>query len=397
MPDREIILRRLKDSGVLGVSEPSNAFFYKFTEYLADRPVIGPVLNLFWAQAMTDTMSGYPPQVSLAMNLYFNRAIEAVTQDPEVTEEAKVFREQIYAELKKRVELAQPNPEDLGPKDSLHDLERYTQARKIADLVFQYTSEDSQVDDRREEEANPYYNQTHRGFFLEQYYGLPNKIWTPWGEYGFGGSGSGWDKKTLDKILQRLGATLHKPLKREEYGEVGPIYALHKIDDIELPDPVERPRKAYIPYKESKDAWRKLTKEYYESQEIIPPLTVTEQFALDNAILEERGKNEPPVNDSDIKELALLSFYIGKVVKYTKDDGKTWHYTKLDREGSQYFQGGNLGFGAYQEVLPNTQVHSSVALTAKDFDNGMVVRPVTEEEIKGIKFSYEFEDIKDKD
>lgn len=402
MPDREVIVRKMQELGVLGISEQTNGFFYRLAEILDRAQLNGAGLTLIWETSIHESLSGLPPVTRSAVGMDFDRIVDAITPDAEVADNAKKSREALMVQLAAMAKAAEPNPDDLGPEDSLQDLERYSQARRIADLIFEYVSPDYRVtdrpwkEDRRDEGANPFYNQTHRGFFLEAYYGSLGRLWTPWGKYSFGGSGCGSWEEVTPKILERLGATLCLPEEYREYGVVGPVYALHKIDEVELPDPVEQPRSHFRTYEEAKQAWDDLTRQYHESKGEKSPLTATEKFALDDAILKARGEQEPPINENDIRQLWELSFYRGKVVKYTQDGGQTWHYAKVSDQDPQYFKGGNLGFSIYAEVLPHTQLHSSRALTDRDFEEGVVVRPTTQEEVKGLKFSYEFSDDEEK-
>lgn len=41
-------------------------------------------------------------------------------------------------------------------------------------------------------------------------------------------------------------------------GEHGPVYALRRIDDVTLPEPVELMRSAYASYEEAHDTWKRL-------------------------------------------------------------------------------------------------------------------------------------------
>ena len=118
-------------------------------------------------------------------------------------------------------------------------------AKKIADMIFSYVSNDSSIcdenvvhlEDRRSESVNPFYNRTESGYFLELYYGQPGYIWTPQGSWGCFGSGAGrWDGK-LEEVLSRLGAREYLPLHVNDYGEYGPIYEIHNLDGIILPEP----------------------------------------------------------------------------------------------------------------------------------------------------------------
>ena len=149
----------------------------------------------------------------------------------------------------------------------LSDMELYIAVRKIADMIFEYVGPRHRIDmeDRRQQGCNPYYNQTSNGFFLEMYYSLPNKLWTPWGEYGFGGSGGGLWEKVLPEILERLGTNVDKPHKAVEQtkmGVFGPVYAIRRIDNVILPEPVELKESSYDSYKDTNKAWETLTKQH---------------------------------------------------------------------------------------------------------------------------------------
>lgn len=161
-------------------------------------------------------------------------------------------------------------------------LELFRLAHKIADIVFEYCVDyyadgvknaipDSEwklpwMQDWRKQVVNPYYNQTN-GFFLELYYGMPNTLWTPWGKWKFGGSGSGsWSEKDelgkslLDKVLERTGAVLHIEEQNTSMGVYGPVYALHCVDDMMLPTPEELDRSVFIDYEIAEDVWEGFSK-----------------------------------------------------------------------------------------------------------------------------------------
>ena len=150
----------------------------------------------------------------------------------------------------------------------LHDGAFYTLTRKVADIIFGYTIPHAndpnrnkpRMDNRRREKANPFYNQTADGLYLELYYGMPSSLWTPWGKWNFGGCDDGAWKNILPSLLERFGSTLHQPLRTSKMGQFGPVYALHKVDDMPLPDPIELDNAAYASYKDSIAAWEELTK-----------------------------------------------------------------------------------------------------------------------------------------
>lgn len=105
------------------------------------------------------------------------------------------------------------------------------------------------------EDPDSYHNQTHAGLFLEQYYSLPNRLRTPWGLYRIGGSGMGdWDP-AAEQLVERFGAVVHRPLRRSDMGEFGPVYTLGRVDDLQLPTPVVRVREEFVGYHESLNHW----------------------------------------------------------------------------------------------------------------------------------------------
>lgn len=393
MPEREVIMRKLQDSGVLGISEQTNSFFGKLAETLGDREIVGAGINLTWELTKYDTMRDYPPIVQAGLDISFDRVIDAITPDPEVAEEAKEARRKILEEIARRMKAAEPKPEALGPEDSLRDYDRFSQAIQVREIMRSYTEGRSERESSLQDDNNPYYRQTHRGFFLEYYYGSPNMLWSPWGEFRLSGEVERFTGDR-DEFLKRLGATVHKPEVNNKMGSFGPIYAVHKIDDVDLPDPVERPRSVYKPSEEVDTAWNQLARKHYESQGQNVPLSNMEKLALDNDILEARGENELPINEHDIRTLKQLDQYRGKIVKYTYDGGKTWRYTKITSRGPEYFRGGSFGYNTNEEVLPNAQTHGSHALTDDSFKKGLVARPTSDEETKDMKFSYELKDFK---
>lgn len=272
MPSREEILQRLP-AGTLGITPQTDAFYMNFVDSIADSEKVGMGLNMAWELADYNTLRAYPAVIRAFVKMGFDRVVDAITPDPEVAEQAKEFRKKVFEEVERERKAKEPKLEDLGPADSLTDFTRYSQARKIADIVFEYASDDVNrsldkiwMQDGRNQGTNPYYMQTHRGFFLEAYYGQLSKLWTPWGKYGFGGSGSGSWEEVTPVILDRLGAVEKVPERNTEQGTIGPIYTVHKVDKIVLPDPVERPRSLYVPYEDVDKAWKSLTQQYKQVQ-----------------------------------------------------------------------------------------------------------------------------------
>lgn len=159
----------------------------------------------------------------------------------------------------------------VAPGD-LMDCELFKAAHRVADIVFEYVdrgftsgSNRPSMEDCRRAEANPYYNQTASGLFLEICYGTPGSLWTPWGKWAFVGSGSGTGNQfneVVEKLQERFGLTVYRPRRYDpSYGEIGPIYALTRVDDQPLPPAAELDYGQYRSYQKVKKAWRQLTKQ----------------------------------------------------------------------------------------------------------------------------------------
>ncbi len=161
--------------------------------------------------------------------------------------------------LKKKTVKLPRNYEDYG---------LYVAARKVADLVFEYASSDPNrwLQDTREDPGglDAAYNQTESGLFLEIYRGQISSIWTPWGDYIFcgntSGDGTGSWRLVNTEILKRLCAARYRP-KQES---VGIVFAIHCVDKLQLPQPVEREPQNYLGDDITRTAWDNMTRRYKE-------------------------------------------------------------------------------------------------------------------------------------
>lgn len=146
-------------------------------------------------------------------------------------------------------------------------------ARALADRVFALLAEEGGstdprsahrcwLDEWRGESVNPFYSQTASGLFLEMYYSLPNKVWTPWGYWSFGGSGSGDFTIITKRLLEECGAEVFQERATSAMGVHGPVYRLQRVGDIVLPDAAVRPRADYISYEDAKAQWEALVARY---------------------------------------------------------------------------------------------------------------------------------------
>ena len=224
-----------------------------------------------WELAAYDTLRAYPAVVKALVGGSFDKVIDAVTPDPEVAEDAKALRHKILDEARAQAEREkQPAVEH---ESSNYDL--YVATRKVGDIVHEVGRKISSrrdklwMEDRRSQDANPYYNQTESGIFLDFSYGLPHSVWTPWGECSFRGSAStsgDLERRLTDGVMKRLEVTEFRPEINNEQGSFGPTYAIHKVDGVQLPDPVIRPRNAYLGYDEADKAWDAFKAQYRQQR-----------------------------------------------------------------------------------------------------------------------------------
>lgn len=133
----------------------------------------------------------------------------------------------------------------------------YEGIRRVRNLVVSLAevSEQRLWMELRDEGANPYYNQTASGLFLELYYGLPSTLWTPWGKFLFGGSGSGDWRPIVETVLSKTGAVCVQQGRQTDIGHFGPYYALKRVGDLQLPLARAKRRSEFIPYRESVQQW----------------------------------------------------------------------------------------------------------------------------------------------
>jgi hypothetical protein len=80
-----------------------------------------------------------------------------------------------------------------------------------------------------------------------------------------------------ENMLVKLGATEHRPARKTEIGYFGAVYALHRLGEEVLPEPVASPRGDYDSVKQ---AWKEMTEQYN-----------TQLQALEAVRVERTGRN----------------------------------------------------------------------------------------------------------
>ncbi len=203
---------------------------------------------------------------------FIPRWIDALIDDKDAAEQAKSFLSGVEEKVEK--DRKAKEPPRVQPAGPVENDELYTLVRRVGEIFFEevgkakldkWTSIQPWADI---DEVNPFYCQTDQGLFLEYYYGLPSKVWTPWGEWDFVGSTShtaGDEKKFLPKFLERVGAVLVVAEYNDRQGTHGPIYAIRHVDNTNLPKPQNRERQNYLEYEVSKKAWKNMTKRWKKS------------------------------------------------------------------------------------------------------------------------------------
>ena len=220
-------------------------------------------LLLMMVLTVEDVGNQYPPGFKSIMQLFIPRWIDVLVDNKDVAGTVKALLKDAQEEVKRQSIANRKEPE--GP---IEDDQLYFAVRKIADIFFEeierFDKENLISIEKRDDGVNPFYNQTESGLFVEYYYGHPSKIWTPWGYFQFTGSvsyrGDAPWKEILEAFLQRLGATLFIPEQRKSYGMVGPVYAIHKVDDLDLPESKVRENQNFLEYNVSKKAWEAMEK-----------------------------------------------------------------------------------------------------------------------------------------
>ncbi|MCL2629713.1 MAG: hypothetical protein FWD33_03455 [Alphaproteobacteria bacterium] len=157
------------------------------------------------------------------------------------------------------------------------DFELYKIVRyEIAEVFFQAVAELNEAIKgkgelnigRRDDSVsfNAYYSQVN-GLFMEEYYGTPSYLWTPWGKYDFRGSCSSYgvnDEDLRERLYPKLGGVIAFPERRSEMGVHGPVYALNEINGKPLPAPELLEESAFLSYKNANKEWQGFEARYRE-------------------------------------------------------------------------------------------------------------------------------------
>ncbi len=89
MPEKNEMLGKLKEAGLMGISPQSDEFFGHFVDSVAGDEKVGAGLTMAWALTEYDVLKDYPPVLKGLMNHWFEKVIDTVTPDKEVAGDAK--------------------------------------------------------------------------------------------------------------------------------------------------------------------------------------------------------------------------------------------------------------------------------------------------------------------
>lgn len=111
-----------------------------------------------------------------------------------------------------------------------------------------------------QEGPNAAYPQTRNGLVLEDSYGVPSSIHTPYGRWEILGSAAGTIGEFLaikEKLRERLGLTLIEPRRENFCGSFGPKWAITKWQGKEISIATDKPEHELISPEDGNKWWEK--------------------------------------------------------------------------------------------------------------------------------------------
>ena len=94
MPQKEEMLKKLKEIGILGQTSQNDRFYKDFVDKVAGQEKVGNGLALAWTLAEYDNLREFPPIVAAIVRENFDDVIDAVTPDLQVAADAKQIMEE---------------------------------------------------------------------------------------------------------------------------------------------------------------------------------------------------------------------------------------------------------------------------------------------------------------
>lgn len=100
---------------------------------------------------------------------------------------------------------------------------------------------------------SPSYNQTQEGLILEEYFGIPLKMHTPYGQWTILKRAGGNWRKVMEAIKAPLGLEVF--MGKSDY-ELGPYWAITKWQELKMHSPVYRDPFEYLSHTQVKAVWQ---------------------------------------------------------------------------------------------------------------------------------------------
>lgn len=252
LPDRDDMLRRLKS-----VSEEKHAVekLYPLMLKSAGRKLLGQGVVLMVYQAITEYAEGNA-MLAKIWELQAKHLVTALVDDEEVRSDALRLVDDVEGRIASEQDSQPPAP----PRPPLSDTDKASlmrQIKRLASIYDEHTTEHEASESYRVGGANPFYNQTANGLYLEFYYGSPSEVWTPWGKWHFAAAQSRY--VDLEGFMARLTVREEVPEMHKARGTYGPVYALLAIDGEKLPEPqLLTDRQQYFEYEAVLEEWPRL-------------------------------------------------------------------------------------------------------------------------------------------
>lgn len=152
------------------------------------------------------------------------------------------------------------------PCDNSHNLFLLETAYQIGEYIQSFATQDRKdksgkpyaILDEMRSGPNPFFDQTTQGLALEEGYGGPSTIHTPFGSLKVLHVAGDSYNEIVEKIKDRLGLVLLYPETYDpRFGSYGPIWAITKWEGKEIEKPAYRNRKEFISYDSVKKVWEK--------------------------------------------------------------------------------------------------------------------------------------------
>lgn len=206
--------------------------------------------------AINDYAEGMPPIMAAMMRMQIKDFVAALVDDEAVKKDAFDVIDRVTTKMEEQENNRPPAPArpDLTDDDKVALM---VHIKRLATIFDEHVADKGRLSrGYRVDGANPFYNQTLNGLYLEYYYGTPSKVWTPWGEWHF--AVTQLYEIKLDDFMSQLSVREHIPEHNTVQGTIGPVYAILAIDGVELPEPVlPTDKRQYLDRDVAKAEWER--------------------------------------------------------------------------------------------------------------------------------------------